>query len=83
MKAINLEKRKKLITLPNDVVEHLTVIAKENKTNLKHYIEDLLTEVGRKSMLRKSSEIMLNEYKNNSDLTAFTNLDTEDYYEAK
>ena len=45
--------------------------------------ESIITDVARQDMLKKSSEIMLRGYKNDPDLTAFTELDGEDYYETE
>lgn len=43
--------------------------------------EKLLLEEKR-SKLKRSAEIMLSEYKNDKDLTAFTLLDSEDFVDA-
>ncbi len=41
----------------------------------------MMLYVARQDMLKKSLEIMFNGYKNDPDLTAFTKLDGENYYE--
>jgi len=83
MNTIKVEKRTKLITISKDVFDHLNVTAKENKISLNKYLETIITDAARKDMLKKSSEIMLQGYKNDPDLTAFTELDGENYYETE
>lgn len=83
MNTIKTEKKTKLITIPKDVFDYLNVVAKENKISLNRYLESIITDVARQDMLKKSSEIMLRGYKNDPDLTAFTELDGEDYYETE
>ncbi|MFA5650270.1 MAG: hypothetical protein WC914_03935 [Proteiniphilum sp.] len=83
MNTLKSEKKTKLITIPKDVFDHLNVVAKENKISLNRYLESIITDVARQDMLKKSSEIMLHGYKNDPDLTAFTELDGEDYYETE
>lgn len=43
----------------------------------------MMLYVTRQDMLKKSSKIMLDGYKNDPDLTAFTELDGENYYETE
>lgn len=33
--------------------------------------------------MKKAADVLLSDYKSDSDLTAFTNLDFEDFYETK
>lgn len=35
------------------------------------------------NLLKKAADILLDDYKSDSELTAFTNIDFEDFYEAK
>ncbi len=81
MNTVKSEKRTKLITISKDVFDHLNVVAKENKISLNKYLESIITDIARQDMLKKSSEIMLYGYKNDPDLTAFTELDGENYHE--
>lgn len=40
-------------------------------------------EVAPKTVLEKAVEVLYNDYKNNKNLTAFTSLDYENFYETK
>ena len=82
-KGLIVKKKQKLISVPSDVLEQLDAVAKKNKISLKRYMEQIIIEKGREAMLMQSAKVMLQEYTDNQELTAFTELNTDDYYEAE
>ena len=46
-------------------------------------LKNLRFQTKEKLSMKKSAKLMLNDYLNDSELTAFTSLDYEDFYETK
>ena len=62
--------------------QELEKLAEDAQTSMSGVIRDLIRKhvrEQRKSKLRKAAELMENEYRTNSELTAFTSLDGEDF----
>ena len=69
---ITVELLKEIDQLPLN--EKLSLLERAIKDIIRHNFEQQLTI---------AAESLENEYRTNSDLTAFSNLDIEDFYEAK
>lgn len=68
-----------------DMVKKLPLVEKLRLVELifKDIKEETLGQEREKEALKKSAEIMLDDYRNSEELTAFSSLDAEGFYETK
>lgn len=71
MEAVNIIKE--IVKLP--IIERMLIIENAMKS--------IREETERKTSLKEGAQALLSDYKTDKELTAFTSLDSEDFYEAE